>query len=93
MASMPTSQLVRVFVGASVLFVAALSARGYARDLLLAGFRGRLMLWVSDVVMEETERNLAAKAPAALPYFLMLKPPLTQNIVSPALPRSSAWPW
>lgn len=84
MASQRSNRLVRVFIDASVLFAAALSARGYARDLLLAGFSDRLALWVSNFVIEEGERNLAAKAPAALTVFLEIRPLLSRNTSNPS---------
>ena len=56
-----------VFLDASVLFAATLSATGSARDLINCGFRDEYELILSSDVIEECERNLAAKAPAALP--------------------------
>jgi predicted nucleic acid-binding protein len=60
---------IRVFLDASVLFAAALSATGSARDLVLAGARGAAELVVSNFVVIEVERNLQAKAPRAVPAF------------------------
>jgi predicted nucleic acid-binding protein len=68
MASTPPSPT-RIFVDASVLFAAARSETGFARDLIVAGARGDLALILSRYVIEETRRNLANKAPRALSYF------------------------
>ena len=61
-----------VFVDSSVFFAAACSNRGSAHDLIVAGLRGRLALVVSEYVLTETERNLRASAPRALPAFARL---------------------
>ena len=60
---------VRVFVDASVLFAAAYSKTGYARDLLRLAIREQVVLVVSQDVLDEVERNLARKAPEALTAF------------------------
>jgi predicted nucleic acid-binding protein len=59
----------RVFIDASVLFAASLSATGFARDLIKAPTSGSSEVFVSSFVLEETRRNLGAKAPRALPFF------------------------
>ncbi len=69
MASRPPSRSTRVFVDSSVLMAAAISATGFARDLIVAGQLKYLTLVLSAVVVEETERNLRRKAPAAIPAF------------------------
>jgi predicted nucleic acid-binding protein len=69
MASTPTSSPPRVFIDSSVRFAASLSGTGFARDLLVAAGQGRIALAVSKLVLQETERNLPAKAPQALPFF------------------------
>ena len=68
MASTPPSPT-RIFVDTSVLFAAARSETGFARDPIMAGARGDLALILSRYVIEETRRNLANKAPRALPFF------------------------
>src|SRR5215216_1558538 len=68
MASTPPSPT-RIFVDTSVLFAAARSETGFARDLIVAGARGDLALILSRYVIGETRRNLANKAPRALSYF------------------------
>jgi predicted nucleic acid-binding protein len=58
-----------VFIDSSVFFAAAYSVTGSAHDLLLAAIQGRIALVLSEYVLEETERNLRASAPRALPAF------------------------
>ena len=60
---------IRVFLDASVLFAASYSKTGSSRDLLREAILGNLRIVVGQHVLEETERNLAQKAPAALPAF------------------------
>lgn len=62
----------RVFIDSSVLFAAALSEHGPARQLLVKGLQGSFRLFLSDLVIEETKRNLLRKAPRALPFFDLL---------------------
>ena len=62
----------RVFLDSSVLYAAAFSPTGPARRLLLKGLQERVTLCISDLVLEETKRNLAKNAPPALPYFTIL---------------------
>ena len=61
--------MIRVFLNASVLFSASYSKTGSSPDLLREAIRGNLKVVVSQHVLEEAERNLAQKAPAALPAF------------------------
>ena len=60
-----THRAIKVFIDSSVLFAAALSAKGSARDLTLRSTQGDYALYVSPLVLEEVERNLARKAPVA----------------------------
>jgi hypothetical protein len=53
----------------SVLFAAARSETGFARDLIVAGTRGELVLVLRAFAIEETRRNLASKAPSAVAFF------------------------
>jgi hypothetical protein len=55
-----------------VLYAAAFSATGPARRLILKGLQGSVTLCISDLVLEETKRNLTKNAPAALPYFTII---------------------
>jgi predicted nucleic acid-binding protein len=62
----------RIFLDSSVLYAAAFSATGPARRLILKGLQGSVTLCISDLVLEETKRNLTKNAPAALPYFTII---------------------
>jgi predicted nucleic acid-binding protein len=62
----------RVFLDSSVLYAAAFSAIGPARRLILNGLQGSVSLCISDLVLEETKRNLTKNAPLALPSFTIL---------------------
>ncbi len=73
----------RVFIDSSVLIAAAISSAGAGRELLIRGMRGDVQLFISPLVLEETERNLRAKAPAALPAFAALQEALAARSVNP----------
>lgn len=73
----------KVFVDSSVFFAAAYSINGSAHDLLQAAIQGRVKLVVSEFVLEETERNLARSAPAALPAFHRLRASLSYDLSRP----------
>ena len=64
--------MIRAFLDASVLFAAAYSATGASREIIHLGLRGRVDLVISGLVVEEAERNLAQKAPEAIPYLEVL---------------------
>jgi predicted nucleic acid-binding protein len=64
--------MVNVFFDTSVLFAAAYSATGAARDLVRLAAEGNLVGIVSEDVLEETERNLRKKAPDQLPAYRVL---------------------
>ena len=69
MESSRTRRAVRAFVDSSVLFAAAASSTGFARDLLIQGLRGELDLVYCAWVIEETTRNLSRKRADALPLL------------------------
>jgi predicted nucleic acid-binding protein len=73
----------RIFLDSSVLYAAAFSATGPARRLILKGLEGRVTLAISDLVLEETKRNLTKNAPLALPYFTILADLFSPFITSP----------
>lgn len=54
---------IRLFFDASALFAAAYSSTGGARELLRLAIQGRVLVLVSQEVLEETIRNLVRKAP------------------------------
>lgn len=65
-----------IFIDSSVLFAACFSETGASAELIRRGLRGEITLAVSDVVLEETRRNLsqlprrAEEALAQLERFL-----------------------
>ena len=59
----------QLFFDASALFAGVISAVGAARALLLLSEAGTLAITVSEQVIAETERTLARKAPAAIPFY------------------------
>ena len=52
--------MIRAFIDASVFVSASLSSRGASREILLMALRGQVALVISDIVLLETERDLAA---------------------------------
>jgi predicted nucleic acid-binding protein len=73
----------RIFLDSSVLYAAAFSATGPARRLILKGLEGSVALVISDLVLEETKRNLTKNAPLALPYFTILADLFSPFITNP----------
>ena len=73
----------RIFLDSSVLYAAAFSASGPARRLILKGMEGSVALAISDLVLEETRRNLTKNAPSALPYFAILADLFSPFITNP----------
>jgi predicted nucleic acid-binding protein len=72
----------RIFLDSSVLYAAAFSTTGPARRLTLKGLQGSVTLCISDLVIEETKRNLTKNAPLVLPYF-----PLIGDLFAPYVTR------
>ena len=72
-----------IFLDSSVLYAAAFSKSGPARRLILKGLEGSIALAISDLVLEETKRNLTKNAPLALPYFTILADLLSPVITNP----------
>lgn len=64
--------MIRAFLDASVLFSACYSATGASRELLMRAIRHEFIVVISDIVQEEARRNLAIKAPMALPALEQL---------------------
>lgn len=75
--------MLRVFIDSSVLFSAAYSNKGHARDLILMAAREEIRLVISLLVMEETRRNLADFAPEALPALERVFDSIDFEIVNP----------
>jgi len=59
---------IKVFLDSSTLLAGIVSAQGASRALLLVGEDQKIVLIVSEQVIVEVERNLARKAPLALPF-------------------------
>jgi predicted nucleic acid-binding protein len=83
MASILTLQSDRVFSDSSVLYSAAYSDHGYANDLITAGIDGHFVLRLSPLVLFETQRNIARKAPHLLSAFQVLATVLAPFLVTP----------
>jgi len=83
MASPPIEPASKLFIDSSVLIAAAISPRGSARDLIIAGLSGGLTLVLSALIFEETERNLAKKYPRALPMLEILRTAWEGTLVEP----------
>jgi predicted nucleic acid-binding protein len=73
----------RVFLDSSVLYAAAFSHTGPARRLILKGLQGSIALCLSDLVLEETKRNLTQNAPEALPSVTIIADLLTVSVTRP----------
>ena len=83
MASIPTKRLLSAFADSSALFAAAVSATGAARELIARGIRGEIRVFLSEWVLEETQRNLSAKRPSALPALQRLRDDLPEELIDP----------
>jgi predicted nucleic acid-binding protein len=57
-----------IFLDSSALIAGIVSDQGAARALLLLGEDEKIVLTVSEQVIVEIERNIARKAPKALPF-------------------------
>jgi predicted nucleic acid-binding protein len=73
----------RIFLDNSVLYAAVFSATGPARRLIVKGLGGSVTLTISDLVLEETKRNLTKNAPLALPYFNVLADLFSPFLIRP----------
>jgi hypothetical protein len=58
-----------LFIDSSALFAGVASSTGAGRALLQLGEAWAVAITVSEQVVTETERSLARRAPAALPFF------------------------
>jgi predicted nucleic acid-binding protein len=73
----------RIFLDSSVLYAAAFSATGPARRLILKGLQESVTLCISDLVLEETKRNLKKNAPEALPAFTIIADLFALSVTRP----------
>jgi predicted nucleic acid-binding protein len=74
----------KVFIDSSVFFAAVYSSKGFARDLLLYAERGRVGLVLSDLVLDETERNLEKNAPWAVAAHFSIRSNLDYRLRNPS---------
>lgn len=82
----------RVFADSSILIAGAGSRTGASRAVLTIAEIGLFKLVVSQQVLEECERNLNKKLPAALPIFTQLLAAIDPEIVpNPPLSESARW--
>lgn len=83
----------RIFLDASVLFAAAYSPTGAARELLRLALEGDVVLFTNQFAADETTHNLGRKAPEAVSVFqaILTVAPISVNL-SPdeALVRAAA---
>lgn len=68
----------------TVLVAASISGTGAGRDVITLALAGKIDAYISDDVLEETERNLSAKAPTALAAFNAYRERLSSKIVNPS---------
>ncbi len=73
----------KVFIDSSVLIAASISPKGSARDLIIKALRNEFKVIVSDLVIEETQRNLKNKAPQALPALQLFLESLNPEVETP----------
>lgn len=85
---------IKVFVDASVLFAASASATGASREILRYAWRREIIPVLNGLVLEETERSLAAKRPGALDMFYLFRESLPLAVVEPTPQEVMAmWPY
>ncbi len=83
MASARIKKLSKIFVDSSVLISAAISSTGSARDLIKSSLNNEIVVIVSNLVLEETQRNLTSKAPEALDALRYFLEALNPEVVIP----------
>ena len=74
----------RVFVDSSVLIAAAVSSTGSARDLINLALDGKADLFVSSIVLNESQRNIARKVPRAVSVFQLIRTSLQRRVFDPS---------
>jgi len=75
--------MITVFVDASVFYSACLSGTGASREIFTMCLRGEIALVVSDLVQEETRRNLGQDNPEALPALELFWDTVPFDVVNP----------
>jgi predicted nucleic acid-binding protein len=82
----------KVFADSSILIAGAASRTGASRAVLTMAEIGLFQLVVSEQVLEECQRNLSNKLPAALPTFNQLISSINPEILpNPPLTESARW--
>lgn len=82
----------RIFADSSVLIAGCGSRTGASRAVLTMAEIGLFKLVVSDQVLEECDRNIRKKIPAAMPIFTELLAAINPEIQpDPSLEESSRW--
>jgi predicted nucleic acid-binding protein len=76
--------MIRAFIDASVLFSACLSSTGASREVMRYAIREDVTLVASELVFEEVRRNLATKAPEALPLLEIFLDTVPFETVTPS---------
>lgn len=75
--------MLRVFIDSSVMFSAAYSNTGHARDLIMMAARDEIRLVISALVMDESRRNLADFAPEVIPALERIFDSIDFEIINP----------
>lgn len=74
----------KVFIDSSVLVAAAISSKGTAREILEQGFSKMIAVYISNDVLDETERNLKIKSPKSLSYFNKFRDSFVAKLLNPS---------
>ena len=72
----------RLFLDSSALYAAIYSSTGAAREIIRWSIQGKVQLVASQDVLEETQRNIARKAPEIVEVYRFFLALLTIEIVS-----------
>ncbi len=82
----------RIFADSSVLIAGCGSRTGASHAVLIMAEIGLFKLVISDQVLEECDRNIRKKIPAAMPIFTELLAAINPEIQpDPSLEESSQW--
>lgn len=84
--------MVSIFADSSVIIAGAGSSTGASRAVLTLAELGFLKVVISQLVLEESQRNIAKKLPAALPVFTQLLATIKPEIIpDPTLEECQQW--
>lgn len=73
----------RVFIDASVLFAASLSATGASREIMRIAQEERITLVANSLVLEEVVRNLSVKTERALEVLQSFRGDISIELIEP----------